>query len=347
MRKIFVLTCLAGSLLFMNTSRTIAQEVETRVDKIEKIISKLPSISGLVNLRYHYDNSTYYPDNSPSITTKSNSFDVRRARLDFRGGFSSFNYRLQVEFAKSPKILDAYVTWKATPHLNVQAGQYKIPFSLENPYGPASLETIDNSLVITYLVNYSDVSGVSANGRDIGLSVHGGFLPREGGYNILNYHAGIFNGNGINTSDNNNAKDVSAIFTVNPFKEFSVAASFYQGSGDRIRGGVGAKFENTRILVRTEYIAGETGTLKSEGHYTVFGYRVIPTLQLLAKYDYFILDRTISSSSSVTNETIKYLTGIRYTPMKNVQVMANYSFTNINGGIYKNHYLTTQVVLSF
>jgi hypothetical protein len=331
----------------VNVQRVAAQEIEKRVDRLEQILSKLPSISGLVNIRYHSEHNNLEVDAS-SITTNNNCFDVRRARLDFKGGFRALDYRLQVEFAKSPKILDAFITWKATPYLNVQAGQYKIPFSLENPYGPTTLETIDNSLVIIGLVNYNDVSGVSANGRDMGISVHGGFLPRNGDYYTLNYHTGIFNGNGINTSDNNNAKDLSGIFTVKPFKELSIAASWYLGSGHRIRGGIGTRYENKRFLARAEYIAGETDDLLSEGYYAVFGYRVTPALQLIAKYDYFVIDRTVTTSSyNVTNDTKKYLTGIRYTPLKNVHLMANYSFVNINDETLTSHYLTTQIVVSF
>ena len=65
-----------------------------RIARIEGVLSKLPKMSGFVNLRYVYDN-----------LNNNNSFDVRRARLDFRGDISEqFAYRLQVEFANNPII---------------------------------------------------------------------------------------------------------------------------------------------------------------------------------------------------------------------------------------------------
>ncbi len=108
--------------------------LEERTSALENIVSKLPKMSGFLNLRYQYDND-------------QNSFDIRRARLDFKGNIVKWlDYRLQVDFATSPKIIDAYVRLKSV--LCSTAGQFKLAFSLENPYGPLTLETMDNSQVI-------------------------------------------------------------------------------------------------------------------------------------------------------------------------------------------------------
>ncbi|MDR2129719.1 MAG: OprO/OprP family phosphate-selective porin [Odoribacteraceae bacterium] len=359
MKTTRILTSLLGCFLFMTTIPATAQDnIETRVGKLEKVLSRLPEISGLINLRYQYE---LKEDDNPYKQQEFNRFDVRRARLDFKGNVSVLDYRLQLEFASSPKVLDAYITWKAAPALTVQAGQFKIPFSLENPYGPTTLETIDNSLVIKALCNYEDeVSGIKANGRDIGISVKGGFFARPGGYKVLNYHAGIFNGAGINTTDDNNVKDFSGIITVNPIKQLTLAGSYYLGSlplqGEhhaRQRGGLGVKFETTRWLVRSEFIHGNTGVstgngqtddIYSDGYYAVAGFFITPALQLLAKYDFFQKD-IANSTAEVTNS--KYLAGIRYIPSKNLLLMANYSFTSINNETTKKHGLTAQVLVSF
>ncbi|MDR0544924.1 MAG: OprO/OprP family phosphate-selective porin [Odoribacteraceae bacterium] len=345
MKAMIITTYITGIVLLMNTTGANAQNTEARVDKLEKIVAKLPSISGLINVR---GQAKFQESGSGAVDVKQTSGEVRRARLDFKGGGSVLDYRLQVEFAKSPKILDAYVAWKVSEALNVQVGQYKIPFSLENPYGPTTLETVDNSTVITKLVNYDDVAGISANGRDIGISARGSFVEKEGGYRALHYYAGFFNGNGINNSDNDNGKDFSAIFTVKPFKTVDVAASFYQGSGNRWRFGVGARFENDRFLVRSEYITGETGDKDSEGYYGVVGYRVTPAVQLLVKYDYFAEDRQKSgNNTTILNESKKYLAGVRYAPAKNVHLMANYSYADIGNGTLEERLLTAQLVFAF
>ena len=138
-------------------------DLEARTTKLEGIVSKLPKMSGFINLRYQYEDQT-------------NSFDIRRARMDFRGNpVKWFDYRLQVDFASSPKIIDAFVRLKISPMFNLQAGQFKLAFSLENPYGPLDLETIENSQVISFLSGINDLAGSKAAGRDIGVAAYGGF----------------------------------------------------------------------------------------------------------------------------------------------------------------------------
>ena len=308
-----------------------------RIARIEGVLSKLPKISGFVNLRYVYDN-----------LNNNNSFDVRRARLDFRGDISEqFAYRLQIEFANNPKILDAYVNWKINSQLQLQTGQYKIPFSIENAYSPTNLEMIDNSLVIMALSNYSDVSGISANGRDVGLGFSGSFLRREGGFSIINYSLGLFNGSGINTPDNNKSKDFSGILTVNPLKYLSVAGYHYNGSAvimgdnqERVRTGFGTKYDYNQWLLRGEYIIAETGDLKSEGAYAVLGYFVHPKIQTLVKYDYLKRDK---SDSDIKQQN--YTAGINYLPVKNIRLQLNYSYkTSFE---YNYNYISTQLTGMF
>ena len=85
---------------------------------------------------------------------KKNGFDIRRARLDLKGNVTPiFRYRLQTEFADKPKILDAYAEIKiAMTILMITAGQFKIPFSLENLTSSNKLEMIDRSQAVEALV---------------------------------------------------------------------------------------------------------------------------------------------------------------------------------------------------
>ncbi|MDR2382357.1 MAG: OprO/OprP family phosphate-selective porin [Prevotellaceae bacterium] len=286
--------------------------------KNESVFTRLsPKISGIVNMRYQYNDAG----------EGSNGFDIRRARLDFRGDVtSSLDYRIQVEFAGTPKILDAFVNWRSTNAFNIKAGEFKIPFSLENPYGAHVLEMVDNSLVITALSGYNDVSGISANGRDIGVNFHGKFSSVEG-YNIFEYSVGLFNGNGINVADNNKSKDFAGTFAVHPLKDITLSASHYNGSAgpqgeniQRVRTGCGARFDNNKLLVRGEYIYGETGDMESGGYYVVAGYFVHQKVQTLLKYDHFERDISVKE----TRQT-NYIVGINYFPVKNFHFKLNYS----------------------
>ncbi|MCD8186442.1 MAG: OprO/OprP family phosphate-selective porin [Rikenellaceae bacterium] len=328
---------LAGPILRAQEITGVVRDHEDRIRNVETVLSKLPKISGLVNVRYQYND-----------LDDSNGFDVRRARLDFRGALSPrFDYRLQVELAGSPKILDAYVNWKAAEFLTLRAGQYKVPFSLENPYSPINLETIDNSLVITSLAGYSDVSGVSANGRDIGLGLEGGFLGRRG-YHLITYGLGIFDGSGINKTDTNKDKDFAGILSVHPLRTLSLAGYYYNGRADRDqdhtmrreRAGGGAKYNDGKFLLRSEYIRGWTGEITSEGVYAVLGYHITPKCQPVVKYDYFRRDVT-----EVDTRQQYYTVGVNYAPVKNIRLQLNYSYRTAWGEDY--NYVAAQIMAIF
>jgi phosphate-selective porin len=90
------------------------------------------------------------------------------------------------------------VNWHQFPEANIKAGQYKAPFGLELLESDTQLITIERSLPTDALTPQ----------RQIGLQIWGKPLtnlwPQE--KNLVTYFAGIFNGNGRNTTvnDNNN-----------------------------------------------------------------------------------------------------------------------------------------------
>jgi hypothetical protein len=341
--KVFYVAALATA-----TTVAVAQEksIEERVSKVEGITSKLPSISGLVNTRFQYE--------AVEKADATNSFDVRRARLDIKGGISSkVDYRIQLEFVEktAPKILDAFVTWKPSSYINLRVGQFKYPFTLENPYSPTTLETIENSTVITKLSGYSDESNIGSNGREIGLAFFGGF-GKKSGYNLVDYYVGVVNGNGLTNNnnkgvDNNTHKDLTGILTINPIKPLAIAISHYNGKyGKEIdkelkdltreRTGFGVKYDDKKLLVRGEYLFGTTGTdfkdnkeveKKSEGYYLTAAYYVAPKWQPVVKYDYYQSDKEsdkIAEKKDATKQT-NYIAGVNYYPIKNVRLQLNYT----------------------
>ncbi len=304
--------------LFGSTLWGYAQEtpLEDRVEKLERITSRLPAISGFINFRYQYSEDL-------------SSFDIRRARLDLKGDLSPrFDYRLQLELA-SPKIVDAYIRYKLNPAFNVQLGQFKLPFTLENPYSPSSLEVMDNARVVSRFTNIQDVTGIKANGRDFGVSVYGRLFD-QGGFSLIEYTVGVFNGTGINTGDNNKVKDVVGRLELHPFKELTVSVSGYKGqwyAGEtsphvrRDRFGFGLRYVDDRFLMRTEYLKGFTGNLESEGYYAVFGYQLTGKLQSVVRYDYFQQDVLLSETRQ-----IDYLAGLNYKVADWLRFQANYTW---------------------
>lgn len=166
---------------------------------------------------------------------------------------------MQGDFTKSAALVDAFVKVKFNPYINVQVGQFKIPFSIENPYAPLDLEAIDNAQVINALSGFSDVSG-NGNykfGREIGVMLYGGFINMETfgkRFQLFNYSVGVFNGAGINTKDNNKTKDIAGRLELHPWiKELVLAGSMYIGeyqttnneNAVRNRYGIGGEYKIT------------------------------------------------------------------------------------------------------
>ena len=318
-----------------------AQEsMEERVNNVENTVARLPRIIGNINLRYQYDDRD-----------AANGFDVRRARLDFRGNVTKpVEYRIHLEFANTVRMLDANINWKINDYLALMVGQYKIPFSLENQYNPNALEMIDNSLVITHLVNYADVSGIATNGRDIGISLNGNFFQREG-FSLINYSFGVFNGSGINRTDDNKNKDFSGTFSVNPFRHLTLAVSHYNGTVNgqqnntfqRVRNGLGVKYDDNRLLIRSGYIHGKTDDFKSEGTYAVVGYFVHSKVQAVARYDYFKRDLDNDDTRQ-----LNYAAGVNYLPVNNIRLQFNYTRrTQKDSNYIDNNYFVTQLWIRF
>ena len=223
----------------------------------DKVLAALPKISGYVQTGYEWSDN-------------SSTFFIKRVRLNLAGAIApKLDYRVQIEFA-SPKIVDAYLCYKPFDELNVQLGEYKLPFSIENTdYVPLRYEFIEYPLSLRKLMGFNDLCGLSATGRDMGAQLFGGFFKRDG-YSILNYNFGVFNGEGLNVKDKNKSKDIVARLTVKPVAGLQFAGSYYWGEyGEdylkRIRYGAGACYDYGRLVLRGEYICGTTGGLDSEG----------------------------------------------------------------------------------
>jgi hypothetical protein len=225
----------------------------------------------------------------------SSTFYLKRARVSLTGNVPQDNidYRLQVDMAGSPKICDLYFRYKPSAAFNLQLGQFKIPFAIENDiYGPTTVEFIDYSYITTLLARNADrFDGISAGGRDIGLQLYGGFGEAMG-YNILSYNLGIFNGAGINKADNNDAKDVVARLIFKPSKELSLSASWmsaatnYEAHIQRSnRTSLGVIYDASSFIVRSEYALAKFDDRNVDAFYVMGGYKLKRDWMLVARYE--------------------------------------------------------------
>jgi phosphate-selective porin OprO and OprP len=129
---------------------------------------------------------------SPDLATDDGTFDLHRARLGIEGTFlTHFDYQVERELRESfggPKSKhpwrDAYVNFDYFDNFQVQAGKFKIPFSMEQLTSASDLDFINRALIATDL----------APAREQGVVMHGRFFKRG-----VSYDAGIFRHDGENS----------------------------------------------------------------------------------------------------------------------------------------------------
>jgi len=324
------------------------QETKDLQKDFAVIAGKPIKVSGYIQPRYQFFREA----------GKTDSFDIRRARLDVKGEITErFDYRTQVEFGgtSGPFLLDAALGYAFDPALKLTTGQFKIPFSLENLTSSPKLETINRSQVVEALAARSkDVIG-NQNGRDIGIQASGSFLPIED-YNLVDYAVGVFNGYGINRLDINDQKDIIGRVVLHPLKDLGVGGSFYSGrftiplarsAGDarqRRRDRLGAEFAylHDPISLKGEYIWGADGWTDKDGWYVQAGYFLIPKkLQAVFKFDRYDPNTDLES-----NENNVYTLGLNWYFNKWAFVQVNYEIKDEKPEI-KNNVLTVQSTLQF
>lgn len=300
-------------------------------------LDRIPRISGYVQAGYEWSD-------------ESSSFFIKRVRLDLRGALArTLDYRVQLEFASSPKIVDAYLQYRPFRQLNFKLGEYKIPFTIENTdYVPLKFELIEYPLALQRLMGFAEPIGgryvggamqggetLKDTGRDMGLTLHGSFFPC-GERALLSYDVGVFNGAGINLRDNNRSKDVVARLTLRPVRGLTLSGSWYGGEYgadclERQRVSAGVCYDRGRGVVRGEWIGGRTGyaateeyaagTFDSSGWYVLGGVRLTPTLMPVVRYDTLLPD-TASADSRQTNWTA----GILWHPVRPLRCQLNYTY---------------------
>jgi phosphate-selective porin OprO/OprP len=287
---------------------------------------------------------------------KNDGFDIRRARLDLKGNATPwFSYRLQTDFAGSPKIIDVYGEIKLADYFSVTAGQFKIPFSLENLASSSKLDMIDRSQVVEALVaRGKDVIG-NQNGRDIGVQVSGTILKLNN-LPLVEYRIGVFNGSGINIADtSNSAKDIAGRLIFTPIKGLSFGGSIYEGwdkaikpdvpgqSQRRNRIGGEVSYVTTRFSLKGEYISGKDGKTNRAGWYAQAGYYIIPQkLQVLGKYDVYD-----PKTSSPDNISTNYVFGGNYFFNSWSKLQAFYTIRQEEGTAVNNNYFSVQYQIGF
>ncbi|MBP6611456.1 MAG: hypothetical protein KA206_10265 [Paludibacter sp.] len=341
-KKTFFSTLFVAS-LFLGMQAQNNSESNKPIEPTKAAVSTfLPKVGGFVNVRHQYSTE------ANSYSTGKSGFDLRRAYLILSGNITkSINYFVQGDLAGTPKLLDAFAEWKAFSFLAVQVGQFKTPITLENPYAPVNLETAENSQVIEALVYNIDVSKNA--GRDLGINFNGSVIQMKG-FKLLDYRLALLNGHAINVTDNNKTKDIAASLFVHPIKFLTIGGSLYKGKYGpettkytRDRYSLGAKYDDGKLLVRTEYVAGQTAAIESDGYYASAAYYVTSKIQPVLKYDYYNPNTKLQKMDNTA-----LTAGVNYWITAKSRVQFNYTLKNFADSAKDDvNYFATQFLISF
>lgn len=357
---------------------TKVEALEARLAKAEKRANAWEKskqyfkITGFVQAGYdwHDDRASVTnlaEDNKAQIITGTSTFHLRRARLSITGDLyrgkkgAIVDYRFYFDATRIPSnpILDLWMRYRPFKEFGVQIGQFKNPVTIEASIGPNKYDFIDFSYAVSYLAKMGkyDVTGTNMTARDLGFRFIGGFIHRDG-YSVINYDLGLLNGSGINIKDDNTSKDVIAVLTIKPMKELMIKTYYQWGElnlGDRAnyadfrwtgnskyvrthRWGGGLEYNDAKCFVRSEYLAGLTGHMPSEGVYVSGGYKQslpknMGTFWAGAMIDYFcynVLDYTHRDTRN-TDIDMRYSLCLGYSPNEHFRIQAAYSFEHYIG----------------
>ena len=194
--------------------------------------------SWLSNVKLSGYGMTQYQYNGQK-NAESNSFNIRMGRIALEGRIAEdFYWKTQIQFngntsnlGSSPRMVDLFAEWQKYDYFKVKIGQFKNPFTFENPMHPIDQGFMGYSQNVSKLAGFSDRAGEHAsNGRDIGLQLQGDFLKNANGRNLLHYQIGVFNGQGTNTKDVDNQKNVIGGVWVMPVSGMRIGAFGWTGS---------------------------------------------------------------------------------------------------------------------
>jgi phosphate-selective porin OprO and OprP len=341
-----------------------AQDDRAKQKKFNITSGKALTINGYTQVRYQ----------SLQESGKKDGFDIRRARLDLKGAISErWDYRMQLDFASSPKILDATVGFRFGDYLKITTGQFKVPLSMENLTASNKMESIDRAQVVEALVaRGKDVIG-NHNGRDIGLQLSGSFIRIDDRF-LIDYALGVFNGTGINPSsvntsrdfagrdtygsivDNNEAKDFSGRLLFHPIAGLDIGGSYYNGydvwtisktepakSQVRKRAGAELSYSLNDFSIKGEYIQGRDAKVDKGGWYAQAGYYFVPKkFQVVLKYDTY--DPDLDKSKNISTN---YVTCLSYYFNDFTRLQGSFTYRNEESTQINNDVIALQLQIGF
>lgn len=337
-------TRLLFAILFV-ASQLVAQET---VNKVVNTLKERITLSGYAQLGYTYDDAAE-PDNT---------FDIKRIIFMAHGKITDrWSCDFMYDFYSGGNLLEVYMDYKILNGLSARIGEFKTPYTIENELSPSTVELINcYSQSVCYLagVNGSDKCYGATSGRDIGMMVYGKLFK-----DFLQYKVAVMNGQGLNTKDKNNQKDIVGNLMIAPTKWLSVGGSFISGTGhaeanspftgikagenySKKRWSIGGVFTTPKINLRSEYLGGKDRNVKSEGFYATGSLRMIRNVDLIASFDYFNPNKAADFKQN------NYIAGLQYWFYPKCRLQAQYTYCDKKGnGMESSNLIQAQIQVRF
>lgn len=287
---------------------------EKKTSGWEKVLANLPRITGYGQIGYEWNGT---------LEEATSSFNIMSVRIIFIGDIGpKVDYKFHFEVA-SPKLIDAFVRYKIHQGFSLQAGQFHTNFSLEGPLVPLDLESVDYAPIVKAICMQTHDT------RDVGVAAYGTFGHRDG-WNLVEYCAGVYNGEGKNKTDANKSKDFITRLKINPSKHLTLSGSF--GYGERgetyvhnTRYAAGAWWHGERFYVRSEYLAlhqnDAASSRKVDGWYASAGYW-IGRLRPMLRYAW--MNNALGDTAVRQSD---YMAGLEFRFNRYLRLQANYTRT--------------------
>lgn len=300
-----------------------------------------PKFGGYVISRYQYSDQDKAHGGA--------GFNQRLVRFYVDGTIlKDFAYRIQIQTNNDAfHMKDFFVEWRKYKFAQIKVGQFKRAFGFENPMNPWDISTGDYSLMTKYLTGHSDylnfakadIKAGANGGRDLGVQVQGDFMPiGADNHNLFHYQVMVSNGGGINASDTDGKKDVTATLQVQPVKGLFLGAFGWKGSfktdgveHSRNRYAFGVKYDKNGYCLRSEYAHGQSDLGNADAWYAVAAAPINDWFRLSAQY------QTARIGKSWSNAQCVYSLIPEFQLHKNLKLQLQYNW-NDNRGAADKHF---------
>jgi len=283
---------------------------------------------------------TMFLESAPNTDT----FRVRRARLGLSGHLYSKNvqYELEYDFSSST-LLEAFLQLVHSDVLKFRVGQYHVPFSYEMMSSSSNLQLVERSIV-------NALMGIP-NEREPGAGFVGTLADQR-----LEYSVGAFNGEGINTVNQNKGIRVAGRLMYRLMGQNRYDYSDLANSADpQAAIGFAAMYNDTSAPFASKVTSIATDiTAKTKGFSVhgefLFHHTKAPTFAgndqndfgWLVQGGYFLLPKKLEVAARAAqvnfesfNDQGEYTVGVNFFPFEKntLKFQADYGFLTIQNGI--------------